>query len=144
VKLPLLVAAASPMLLGAGPPHEGSVSVEVLGLRSAKGLLQACLTAAPAKFPNCNKDPAALRLTVPARSGTTLHFANVPAGKYAIALFHDENSNDRLDTALMIPREGYGFSRDAPIMFGPPRFAAAAIIVADTELRTVIHLRYIL
>ncbi len=138
------MAAASPIILGAGPPQTGSVLVEVLGLRSAKGLVQACLTAAASKFPNCNKDPAAFRLTVPARTGATLLFANVPPGRYAIALFHDENSNDRLDTALMIPREGYGFSRDAPIRFGPPRFAAAAMTVADTELRTVIHLRYIL
>lgn len=138
------MAAIAPMILGAGPPQTGSVLVEVLGLRSAKGLVQACLTAVAAKFPNCNKDPAALRITVPARPGETLHFINVPPGKYAIALFHDENSNDRLDTTLMIPREGYGFSRDAPIRFGPPRFAAAAMVVAETELRTVIHLRYIL
>jgi uncharacterized protein (DUF2141 family) len=144
VKRALIMAVAAPMILGAGPPQTGSVLVEVLGLRSAKGLVQACLTATAAKFPDCNKDPAALRLTVPARSGATLFFANVPPGRYAIALFHDENSNDRLDTTLMIPREGYGFSRDAPVRFGPPRFAAAAMVVAEAELRTVIHLRYIL
>jgi len=143
VKRALVIAAASPLVLGAGPPPSGAVFVELLGLRSAKGLVQACLTAAPSKFPNCNKDPDALRLTVPARSGATLHFANVPPGRYAIALFHDENSNNRLDTTLMIPREGYGFSRDAPIRFGPPRFDAAAMVVAEAELRTVIHVRYI-
>ncbi len=143
MKRAAITAALAPVILGAGPPQTGSVLVEVLGLRSAKGLLQACLTATPKRFPDCNKDPAALRLTVPARAGATLHFANVAPGRYAIALFHDENSNDRLDTALMIPREGYGFSRDAPIHFGPPRFAAAAMVVAETELRTVIHVRYI-
>ncbi len=142
MKLPFMMAAALPVLLGAAPPPTGSVLVEVLGLRSAKGLVQACLTAIPAGFPDCKKDPAALKLTIPATPGGTLLFENVAPGRYAVALFHDENGNNRLDTAMMIPREGFGFSRDAPLRFGPPRFAAAAISVADVEMRTVIHLRY--
>jgi uncharacterized protein (DUF2141 family) len=137
-----MMAAALPVLLGAAPPQTGSVLVEVLGRRSAKGLVQACLTAIPAGFPDCKKDPAALKLTIPATPGGTLLFENIAPGRYAVALFHDENGNNRLDTAMMIPREGFGFSRDAPLRFGPPRFAAAAISVADVEMRTVIHLRY--
>jgi uncharacterized protein (DUF2141 family) len=49
-------------------------------------------------------------------------FANVAPGRYAVALFHDENANGRLDKVLMVPKEGFGFSRDAPVRFGPPRF----------------------
>ena len=144
MQLPAMVAAALPLLLGAAPPQTGSVLVEVLGLRSAKGLVQACLTAIPAGFPDCKKDPAALKLTIAAAPGETLLFKNVAPGRYAVALFHDENANNRLDTALMIPREGFGFSRDAPLRFGPPRFDAAAMTVVDAETRAVIHLRYFL
>jgi uncharacterized protein (DUF2141 family) len=49
--------------------------------------------------------------------------ANLPKGKYAIRYFHDENSNNKLDTNwLGIPTEGYGFSNNAKGLFGPPPF----------------------
>lgn len=43
------------------------------------------------------------------------------SGKYMISYFHDENSNDKLDTNWMgIPTEGYGFSNNARSNFGSP------------------------
>jgi uncharacterized protein (DUF2141 family) len=140
--LPLI--AALPMLGGATMPARSSVAVEVDGLRSSRGLVQACLTADAATFPDCQKDPAALHLTVPAKSGETVVFHDVMPGRYAIALFHDENANGRMDKMLMMPREGFGFSRDAPVRFGPPRFGAAAFTLGETQVRTAIKVRYIL
>lgn len=103
----------------------------------------ACLTAQPAAFPDCSKDPAARSLTVPAETTVQLDFGPVPTGRYAISLFHDENVNGRLDKRLMMPREGYGFSRDAPVRFGPPSFASAAFAVADAGNHQTIRMRYI-
>ncbi|MCW1382109.1 DUF2141 domain-containing protein [Novosphingobium sp. KCTC 2891] len=136
--------AAFPALIGATVPERSSVLVEVDGLRSAKGLVQACLTADRATFPNCQKDPAALHLSVAAKNGETLVFHDVLPGRYAIALFHDENANGRMDKMMMIPKEGYGFSRDAPVRFGPPSFGAAAFTLGETQLRTAIRVRYLL
>jgi uncharacterized protein (DUF2141 family) len=54
-------------------------------------------------------------------------FHNVPAGRYAVASFHDENANGKLDTNTFgMPVEGVAFSNDAPVTFGPPAFAEAA------------------
>jgi uncharacterized protein (DUF2141 family) len=51
---------------------------------------------------------------------------DLPAGNYAIASYHDENGNGKLDTnALGMPEEGYGFSNDARGTFGPPKFSEA-------------------
>ncbi|MFM9936478.1 MAG: DUF2141 domain-containing protein, partial [Novosphingobium sp.] len=61
-----------------------------------------------------------------------------------VALFHDENGNGRMDKMLMVPREGYGFSRDAPIQFGPPKFGAASFPVGIAQVHTEIHVRYLL
>lgn len=45
----------------------------------------------------------------------------LPQGSYAIACFHDENDNDKLDRAFSgFPTEAYGFSNDARGVFGPP------------------------
>jgi len=138
--LPLI---ALPALLGAALPEPTTVTVDLAGLRSHKGLVQACLTADPKSFPDCQHDPHAFRQTVPAQA-STLQFRQVLPGRYAIALFHDENANGRLDKVLMVPTEGFGFSRDAPVRFGPPRFAAAAFALGERQMATTIRLRYIL
>ena len=104
----------------------------------------ACMTANPRTFPDCQKDPNARHLTVPAVNGETVQFRDVPQGRYAIALFHDENGNGRMDKMMMLPKEGFGFSRDAPLEFGPPHFGAASFQVGAAQMRTAIKVRYIL
>lgn len=121
-----------------------SIVVQIDGLRSNRGQVMACMTANPKTFPDCQKDPHARHLTVPAANGETVQFKDVPQGRYAIALFHDENGNGRMDKMMMLPREGFGFSRDAPLQFGPPRFGAASFQVGPAQLKTAIKVRYIL
>ncbi len=133
---------------GAGPASSGevatSVSISVSGMRNGEGLVQACLTAFPQHFPDCRDDPAAHRKSVHARTNLVLDFADVRPGTYAVALLHDENGNGRADRMLMIPREGFGFSRDAPVRMGPPGFDDAAFAVGNTPVRQTIRMRYML
>ncbi|WP_353231045.1 DUF2141 domain-containing protein [Novosphingobium resinovorum] len=132
------------VLAGATAPQNTDVSVSVTDMRSAKGQVLACLTTRPDAFPDCEKDPQARKLTVPAASDLHLDFGAVPQGRYAVSLIHDENGNGKLDTRLMIPREGYGFSRDAPVRMGPPKFAQAAFEVGGEPVRLAIRMRYLL
>lgn len=127
------------LLLGTSPP--GKVEVALTGLRSTHGKIQACLTLRADIFPDCQADPAARRLTVPA--GQPLSFGDLPSGAYALALIHDENGNGRLDTRLGIPIEGFGFSRNPVILFGPPRFAAARFAVTGGESDQTVKVRYL-
>ena len=120
----------------------GSVEVSVSGLRSVKGQVLACLTAKAKGFPNCRLDPAARKLAVPAGGAVTLLFSGLPPGSYAVSLLHDENGNGKADMTLMIPREGFGFSRDAAARFGPPKFSAAAFDVGADEVSVPIRMRY--
>ncbi len=63
----------------------------------------------------------------PAQAGEVT-VSDFPAGTYAVQAIHDENENMKLDLGFARrPLEGLGFSRDAPMRFGPPRFADAAI-----------------
>ena len=139
VAAPLLAAAPAPE----SPAHGSNVSVTVSGLRSAKGQVLACLTAQPRAFPDCAKDPASHKLAVAVGTeAVRLDFGAVSPGRYAIALLHDENGNGKADMALFMPREGFGFSRDAPVRFGPPRFDAAAFVVADVAIHQTVRMRY--
>lgn len=73
-----------------------------------------------------------------------LRFEGLPSGTYAVSLFHDENANGRLDTVLGIPREGFGFSRNPPIRFGPPRFSAARFALTSGDSVERVRLKYLL
>ncbi|MTI29864.1 DUF2141 domain-containing protein [Cytophagales bacterium RKSG123] len=55
-------------------------------------------------------------------------FKGLKEGDYAVCLFHDENSNGKLDANFIgIPTEPYGFSNDAKGFMGPPSFKKGTI-----------------
>jgi uncharacterized protein (DUF2141 family) len=78
---------------------------------------------------------------VPAKRGTVVaRFNNLPRGRYAVAVWHDENANNRVDTnALGLPKEGYGFSRVTPRR--KPRFDQVAVMAAPVAYAPI-ELRY--
>lgn len=62
------------------------------------------------------------------RGKTSLQLGDLPDGEYALAVFHDENSNSRLDTNwLGIPKEAVGFSNARMRTFGPPSYKECAL-----------------
>lgn len=62
---------------------------------------------------------------------------NLKAGIYAIAVYHDENSNDQFDKIFAIPKEKYGFSNDAKVFFGPPSFDEASFEINENEKKNI-------
>lgn len=125
---------------------EAVVHVEISGLRNAKGVVRACMTSRVKGFPQqCRADAQSYTVIVPAKETVSLEFDHVRPGRYAIALLHDENNNGKADRALsMIPKEGFGFSRDAPVRMGPPSFDSAAFSVVAGSSRQAIRMRYML
>lgn len=140
----IALAAAAP-LLGAAAPANGEVVVEITNMRNEKGVVLACITDNPKNFPDCRKESGSQRLEVPAKGLRQLVFKGVKPGRYAIALLHDENANGKADRALsLIPKEGFGFSRDAKVRMGPPKFKSAAFDYAENGQRMTIKMRYML
>jgi len=67
---------------------------------------------------------------------------NIPFGMYAIKAFHDENSNNEIDTNFLgIPTENYGFSNNARSLFGPPSFEDAKFKFNSIEMKIEITLK---
>ncbi|WP_242185637.1 DUF2141 domain-containing protein [Sphingomonas sp. CARO-RG-8B-R24-01] len=137
------VAAAVLLVSLPGAVATSDLSVDVSNLRSAKGMVRVCLTADPDNFPACVDDANATTRSIPA-SMTHLQFDGLPHGAYAIAVIHDENNNRKLDTFAGIPREGFGFSRNPSVTFGPPRFAAARFTLESDADRQQVRMRYLL
>ena len=68
-------------------------------------------------------------------------FTDLDPGDYAIALFHDQNDNQVLDTNFFgIPNEPYGFSRNSTSI-GAPNFSEAKISLSTDNINLVIQLR---
>lgn len=124
-------------------PVPATLQVDIDGVRNAKGVFHICLTAQPKSFPDCSKDPSATKMTVPAHS-RSVQLKAPSAGRYALTLFHDENGNQRLDTMLGIPREGFGFSRNPVVRFGAPKFRQVEFQLAAGNNRQWVRLQYML
>jgi len=109
------------------------LTIEVTGARSARGHVAAALYAGADGW----LKQAAAGERVVAGERVTIVFRNLAPGTYALAVFHDENGNGRLDANVAgIPTEPFGFSRDARGTFGPPKFPDAAVeLTADATIK---------
>lgn len=139
----VLFAAASGMTLPE-KPAENAIRVHIEGLHSDRGRVVCALFASAADFPK-RVDRAYARVVAPIVAGhANCHFAMGAAGTYAVSVFHDENSNGKLDTNwLGIPREGVGASKNPKPRIGPPKFAAAEFRYSEGSVDIDITIRYI-
>ena len=134
-------------LAGAARAEQGStITITATDLRNAKGMVLACLTSEEASFPKCRDVLGVRGAKAKAHEGSvTLTFKDVPEGRYAIAILHDENGNGKADRMLgMMPKEGFGFSRDAKVRMGPPKFSEAAFDLGNSDKAMAIKVRYML
>jgi uncharacterized protein (DUF2141 family) len=135
--------AASPIVASA-TETASELDLTVSGLRNAKGNVLICLTANAKAFPDCSKDSAAHKLKVAAANAGHVRFDSLIPGTYAVSLIHDENNNGKLDTMMMMPREGFGFSRNPAISFGPPKFGSASFAVGAGAVAQSVKMKYML
>lgn len=105
-----------------------TVEVRVTAVAGGKGTVKVAVCDRERFLKQC-----AYSASAPARDGENVILVpNVPKGTWAVLAYQDENGNGALDRNLLgIPKENYGFSRDAASKFGPPGFDDAAIEVGD-------------
>lgn len=112
------------------------------GFRNQKGDVGLSVFNSPDGWPE-NNDKAFLHGPHPITGTTTTISVQVPSGRYAVAILHDENSNHKMDRNFIgIPKEGFGFSNNPHAFLTPPSFNTAAIAVACPATEISIHLKY--
>ena len=101
---------------------QNTLSVKVNNVESTKGRVNVAVYDSDDSF--LSFDRVLKADSVVAHEGSVvLHISDLPAGEYALAIFHDENDNGKLDTNwLGIPREKVAFSKAKMKTFGPPKF----------------------
>lgn len=97
-----------------------SITVKIDNLDSDKGLVYVSLFDSEETF--LNNGIRSIKTEIKNNSCFVV-FENVPVGTYAISLYHDENSNQKLDSNFLgIPKEDYGCSNNARGFMGPPKW----------------------
>lgn len=123
------------LLLPAMVLSQNQVSIDVHDVPSSRGKISVAIYNTKEGF--LKFDKVFKCDSIVAQKGIT-HIAikNIPEGEYALAIFHDENGNDKLDTNwLGIPKEKVAFSNAKMRTFGPPPFKDCAFKVEkDTRI----------
>ncbi len=137
----LAIPALALALMAPAAALAGDITVTVSGVKDGSGTVQGAVYD-EAGFMQLPKAKALAR--VPAAKGkVVLVFRNLPAGRYAVATFHDANGNGKLDVnSLRVPTEGYGFSNDAQGSGGPPAFGQAAFAFDGKAKAVPVQLDY--
>jgi len=115
-----------------------SIEVKVQGVTGGKGKVLVAVCDKATFLKDCKYSASA-----PALQGeTTVTVRDVPAGTWAVLSYQDANDNGKLDrNVLGIPKENYGFSRDARGRFGPPSFEDAAFVLQEEQIVSTVVLR---
>jgi uncharacterized protein (DUF2141 family) len=126
------------------PPQTSVIHVEIAGLRNDKGQVFCALYSSPEGFPKDSKKAIARVTSQISNEHAVCEFPGVGAGTYAVSVFHDENSNGKLDTNFMgIPREGVGASNNAKGHLGPPKFRDASFNFSGSRLDLQVTITYL-
>jgi uncharacterized protein (DUF2141 family) len=149
IQQPLFLLMAFLVSAEAGVPQAptdqtNTIHVEIGELRSNKGQVFCALYSSPDGFPK-NREKAVTQVKSEISNKQAIcDFPGIAPGMYAVSIFHDENSNGKLDTNFMgIPREGVGASNGARGHFGPPKFEAAAFHFSGGRLDLKITITYL-
>src|SRR6516225_4287201 len=139
-----LLASAESALPQAQVPQPNVIHVEVVGLHSDKGQVLCALYSSRDGFPKQSEKALARVTSGIAQKQAVCEFSGIAPGTYAISVFHDEDSNGKLDTKFMgIPREGVGASNGARGHLGPPKFEAAAFSFSGGRLELQVVIIYL-
>jgi uncharacterized protein (DUF2141 family) len=110
--------------------------MDVCGLRNSEGTVQFALYNREDAFPDEHYKKYFKKLTGKIVNGTsTITFKNLPEGKYAVNILHDENNDGKIKKGIILPKEGIGFSNYESIGFSNrPSFTKASFIVLKDKM----------
>ena len=118
----------------------GELTIRVTGIKAAAGAVRVAVYARSGDFPD--ESAAIAKAAIAAVIPEIRHGFELPPGRYAVAVFHDRNGNERLDENFVgVPKEPYGFSNNVRGRLRAPSFAEAAFALGADPLDLAIEIR---
>lgn len=121
-----------------------SLTVEVKDLQNSKGVVQFALYNKDGTIPDEDYKKCCKILKEKIQNGSSkVTFNNLPLGKYAVNILHDENENGEIDKGFILPIEGVGFSNYQSIgLTNRPNFSKASFTL-DSDKKISIKINYL-
>ena len=130
---------AAAALLVSAAASAADLEVTVSGLRSAEGHARVAVHKRVPDAGFAEGGVVAATFRVAGKGELRFVFADIEPGDYAVAAFHDADSDGKLNTNLLgLPTEGFGFSNGAVGFMGPPSFEEAAVTVGAGDERVTV------
>jgi uncharacterized protein (DUF2141 family) len=110
-------------------PEKTNLRVEIHNVRVLEGAVYIALFRPGKDFP----EGAPIEGKKLYAGSKSLHTTfSVEPGEYAVAVYHDENGNGKMDKRMFgIPKEPYGFSNNFKPLMSAPRFSDCQFSVGD-------------
>ena len=122
-------------------PQTYDLSVTITGLKSTAGGIQIGLYNNKESFPHVDGQYKLYYFNVNDFSGIYT-IRDLPEGEYAVAIFHDKNSDKICNTNFLgVPKEGFGFSKNFKPRLSSPDFDDCKIDL-NSNLSIAINLIY--
>jgi uncharacterized protein (DUF2141 family) len=119
----------------------GTIIVDMIGFKSDEGSVKVALCNTNEDFDDQKNAFRGVSAGITRGMSQTI-FEELVYGEYAVKVYHDENSNDKMDTNFLgIPKECYGFSNDARERFGPASWEDAKFILNSDTLNITITIQ---
>lgn len=128
--------------LGVHYPNNPKLEIQINQAKSDKGMIRVLIFSKETGFPDQpTKALKSLSLPTKNKSGI-LTVSDLPLGKYAVSVIHDEDNDGKLTTnAVGYPTEKFGFSNNPKVYFSPPSFEKASFELGSEPKRIQIELR---
>ena len=113
------------------------LAITITNIRITKGVIRIGIYNNKTSFPKEGKalEQYTFKVTQPSEK---FDIHGLPRGVYAIALFHDENSDGICNTDFFgIPKEGYGFSNNYKPKLSAPSFNDCKFVVGQNTSLTI-------
>ncbi|MBK9328777.1 MAG: DUF2141 domain-containing protein [Sphingobacteriales bacterium] len=112
-----------------------SLTIEVKNLRNEKGVVQFALYNKDGSIPDEDYENYYKIVKGEIVNGSsTITYKDIPSGKYAVNILHDENKNGKIDKGFILPVEGIGFSNFQSIgLTNRPNFSKASFELKENK-----------
>lgn len=121
--------------------EKGALEIRISNAKSDRGKIRVLLFSSETGFPDQPEKALKSNTLDPKDKSCDLIFEDLPLGRYAISVIHDEDNDGKMTTNFFgYPSERFGFSNNPKIYLEPPAFEKAAFDLKSKTTQVLIEL----
>jgi uncharacterized protein (DUF2141 family) len=132
-----LIVATAFLLHGFGLLNRSKLTVKITDIQNKNGVIEIGLYNDKDDFPTPNKQYKKVRRKILSNK-LVYTFEDLPHGKYALAIYHDENKDNECNRNFFgVPTEAYAFSRNFRPWLSAPEFSDCSVYLDKDKTITI-------